>query len=371
MRLTPVIPPPMTRTSARSGSSPGYLSGGSGQKGTPVLTRAPGACRTVGSGDRITFRCHMDFESYDVLVVGGGLAGIRAAIAVVETNPQAQGRDGFEGLPDAEPHGLGRRRRRRGAPTRGQLRDPRLRHHQGLRLPGRPGRGRGIRARGADRGDPDGALGLPVEPRARRHDLSPAFRRHDHVAHVLRGRQDRLPHAAHGLPDLAQVPADPSPRRGLRDQAPRRGRTLHRRGGDRHAERAVRCDHRQGGDPGHRRPRPHVCLHHQRQHLHRRRHGAGVPSRRRPQGHGDGPVPSDRPAVHGDPDHRGRSGRGRLSDQQGRRALPQALRAHQDGAGAARHHLASHDYRVRRGSRASKARTASTCTSTSGISARR
>jgi fumarate reductase flavoprotein subunit len=30
----------------------------------------------------------MDFESYDVLVVGGGLAGIRAAIAVVETNPQ-------------------------------------------------------------------------------------------------------------------------------------------------------------------------------------------------------------------------------------------------------------------------------------------
>src|SRR3982074_1340336 len=32
--------------------------------------------------------CHMDFESYDVLVVGGGLAGIRAAIAVVEANPR-------------------------------------------------------------------------------------------------------------------------------------------------------------------------------------------------------------------------------------------------------------------------------------------
>ena len=30
----------------------------------------------------------MDFDSYDVLVVGGGLAGIRAAIAVVETNPK-------------------------------------------------------------------------------------------------------------------------------------------------------------------------------------------------------------------------------------------------------------------------------------------
>src|SRR6202011_1120471 len=32
----------------------------------------------------------MDFESYDVLVVGGGLAGLRAAIAAVEANPRVQ-----------------------------------------------------------------------------------------------------------------------------------------------------------------------------------------------------------------------------------------------------------------------------------------
>jgi len=32
----------------------------------------------------------VDFESYDVLVVGGGLAGIRAAIAAVEANPRAR-----------------------------------------------------------------------------------------------------------------------------------------------------------------------------------------------------------------------------------------------------------------------------------------
>jgi fumarate reductase flavoprotein subunit len=32
----------------------------------------------------------VDFESYDVLVVGGGLAGIRAAIAAVETNPRVR-----------------------------------------------------------------------------------------------------------------------------------------------------------------------------------------------------------------------------------------------------------------------------------------
>src|SRR6202162_3506865 len=91
MRLTPVMPPPTTRTSARSGSRPGYLSGAMGQYGVPLLIGAPGAGRTVGSGDRITFRCHMDFESYDVLVVGGGLAGIRAAMAVVETNPRLKG----------------------------------------------------------------------------------------------------------------------------------------------------------------------------------------------------------------------------------------------------------------------------------------
>jgi len=32
----------------------------------------------------------VDFESYDVLVVGGGLAGIRAAIAAVEANPRVK-----------------------------------------------------------------------------------------------------------------------------------------------------------------------------------------------------------------------------------------------------------------------------------------
>ena len=32
----------------------------------------------------------MDSESYDVLVVGGGLAGLRAAIAAVEANPRVK-----------------------------------------------------------------------------------------------------------------------------------------------------------------------------------------------------------------------------------------------------------------------------------------
>src|SRR3984893_4698821 len=69
------MPPPITSTSARSGSRPGERSTGRGQYG-------------VRSGDRITLSLGMDFESYDVLVVGGGLAGIRAAIAAVDANPR-------------------------------------------------------------------------------------------------------------------------------------------------------------------------------------------------------------------------------------------------------------------------------------------
>src|SRR5438067_5952832 len=66
----------MTSTSALSGSRPGYFSGGGAQNG--VLMPA----------NRI--RWQVDFESYDVLVVGGGLAGIRAAIAAVEANPRVR-----------------------------------------------------------------------------------------------------------------------------------------------------------------------------------------------------------------------------------------------------------------------------------------
>src|SRR2546430_3719458 len=70
------MPPPITTTSAFSGRRPGYFSGGGVQNG--VLT----------TPNRI--RWQVDFESYDVLVVGGGLAGIRAAIAAVETNPRVK-----------------------------------------------------------------------------------------------------------------------------------------------------------------------------------------------------------------------------------------------------------------------------------------
>src|SRR5437762_6910161 len=75
-RLVPAIPPPITSTSAFSGNGPGYFSGGGAQNG---VLMAP---------NRI--RLQVDFESYDVLAVGGGLAGLRAAIATVEANPRVR-----------------------------------------------------------------------------------------------------------------------------------------------------------------------------------------------------------------------------------------------------------------------------------------
>src|ERR1700693_4579838 len=77
MRLVPAMPPPMTRMSVRSGSVPAYFSAGGAQK-------IPSIGGQFSAPDSI----YGQVESYDVLVIGGGLAGIRAAIAAVEANPR-------------------------------------------------------------------------------------------------------------------------------------------------------------------------------------------------------------------------------------------------------------------------------------------
>ena len=97
-------------------------------------------------------------------------------------------------------------------------------------------------------------------------------------------------------------------------------------------------------------------VHHQREHQERRRDGAGVPRGRPAQGHGVRAVPPDRAAVHRDPHHRSRARRGRVPRQQGRLSLPPGLRSRhapaqaglpQHGARAARPAVAG----VRQGSR--------------------
>ena len=90
--------------------------------------------------------------------------------------------------------------------------------------------------------------------------------------------------------------------------------------------RPDRGHHRQGRGPVHGRLRAGVPVHHQRQHQDRGRDGAGLPGRRPAEGHGVHPVPPDRPALHRHPDHRGDPGRGRLAAEQGRLPLPAGLR---------------------------------------------
>ena len=148
--------------------------------------------------------------------------------------------------------------------------------------------------------------------------------------------------------------------------------------GGRPADREDPGGHREGGDPGHRRLRQGLPVHHQRQHQHRRRDVPGLPRGGAAEGHGVRPVPPDRAAVHRHPDHRGHPRRGRLAAEQGRLPLPAGLRprqAHADtraqehGARPARPAVAGVRARGREGSHVRIARGVRSSTSTCAISA--
>ena len=257
----------------------------------------------------------------------GGGAGLRAAIAIAEANPRLDVAVVSKVYP-MRSHTVSAE----GGAAGVIAEDDTLDEHAydtdlGQRLARRPGRHRGVRRGGAARAAAAGALGLPVEPAARRPRRGPRLRRHEEDAHLVRRRQDRLPHAARAVPDLAEVRRGHPVRRGLRHQAARRRRpgARRRRGRARRPARSTRSPRR----PSilvHRRLRQGLPVHHERQHQHRRRDGAGLPGRRAAEGHGVRPVPPDRAAVHRHPDHRGRPGRGRLAAEQGRLPLPAGLR---------------------------------------------
>ena len=99
-----------------------------------------------------------------------------------------------------------------------------VRHHQGWRLPGRPGRGRGARPRGHRDGDRARAHGPAVQPHARRQDRPapvrrphPQLRRGPGHAGLLRRRPDRPHDPADPLPAVHQA------RRQVLRRVPRRG----------------------------------------------------------------------------------------------------------------------------------------------------
>ena len=160
----------------------------------------------------------MDVISTDVVIVGAGGAGLRAAIAAVEADPSLQ----VALLSKVYPMRSHTVSAEGGAA--GVIKDnDSMDHHfhdtvsGGDWLCDQDAVELFVDA-GPARAGPDGALGLPVEPRARRPRRGAPVRRHEDRAHLVRRRQDRLPHAAHAVPDLAEVSIDQTLRRVVRDR---------------------------------------------------------------------------------------------------------------------------------------------------------
>ena len=140
--------------------------------------------------------------------------------------------------------------------------------------------------------------------------------------------------------------------RGVLRLPPDRGRrALHGRRLLGSAERRRQGRHRLGDDPRDRGRGPALPRDDERLRVHGRRDGDGAPRRAAAQGHGVHAVPPDDDVPVGDPDHGGLPRRGRLPDQQGRRALHEALRAERARARVARRRLPLGDDRDRGGAR--------------------
>ncbi len=113
-----------------------------------------------------------------------------------------------------------------------------------------------------------------------------------------------------------------------------------------------------GGRARHRRPGPHLPRHHQRLRLHRRRHVDGLARGRAAEGHGVHAVSPDDAQGERRPHHRGLPRRGRLPAQRRGRPVHVQLRAERRGAGLPRRRLAVRADRDRRGPRRRRLRAA-------------
>ena len=264
----------------------------------------------------------------DVVIVGGGGAGLRAAIAVAESDPRLSHRSRLEGRAHAQPH-RGRRRR------------------LGRRHP------RATTASTATSTTPlAAATGCATrtwssifvahcaeEMMQLEHWGCPWSRKDDgHVNVRFFGgmKVQRTWFASdktgfHMLHTLFQTSHKyPSIKRYdeyLLRRPDRGGRPCAGRGRDRHRHRGVFADRMQGGDHLHRRRRARLRPEHQRRHRHRRRHGYRLPPWRPPARHGVRPVPSDGASRLRRAHHRRLPRRRRNPHQQGRLSLPPGLRS--------------------------------------------
>ena len=259
---------------------------------------------------------------YDVVVVGAGGSGLRATLGCAAGGPQDRLR--HQGVPDALAHGRRPRRHRRCARQHGprRLAVAHVRHREGRRLAGRPGRHRvsvpqrhrcRLRAR---------ALRRALQPHRGRAHLSASVRRHDHrvrrrpagATHGRRRRPHRTRHAAHALRPVAQALGAVLRRvfRHRPDHGP--GRRLRRRRGAVPGGRHAAPLPRQEDHPGDRRLRSRLLHLHLGAHLHRRRQRHGAARRAAAAGHGVRAVPPDRRLHRRRADHgRARAARAAIS----------------------------------------------------------
>ena len=286
----------------------------------------------------------METVKTDVAIIGAGGAGLRAAIALAETDPKLTHRADLEGLPDAQPPCAAEGGAAGVIKPDDSMDAPLRRHRRRRRLAVRSGRGRVLHPRGAQGTDPARALGLSLEPRAGWLGGGAPVRRHEDQAHLVRRRQVGFPHPAHAVPDLAPVSFiqrfdEYLATDLLVDEGRCQGLTaIEMRSGQ------MRRFQAEGGDHRRRRRGPHVPVHHQRRDQDRRRHGARLPRGRAAQGHGVRAVPSHRAAEHGHPAHRRVSRRGRHPGQQERLPLPAGLR---HGAGDTGRQAGAEDHGTR------------------------
>ena len=214
----------------------------------------------------------------DVVIVGGGGAGLRAAIAAHQADPGLAVALLSKVVP-MRSHTVAAEGGSAGVIRDGRLAGAALRGHRlRRRLAVRPGRGAVLRRALRRRDGAARALGLPLEPPRRRPHQRALLRRHEGAAHLVRRRQDRLSPAAHPVPDLAALRRHPTLRRVLRRRPGGGGRARPRRAGDRDRQRRALPLRGPGRDPVHRRGRARVPAQHQRRHRHRRRHGDGLPA---------------------------------------------------------------------------------------------
>ena len=145
--------------------------------------------------------------SHDVVLVGGGGAGLRAAIAIAETNPRLNVAVVSKVYP-MRSHTVSAEGGAAGAIAP----DDSLDEHAYDTISGGDWLCDQDAVEAFVKEAPAGApapraLGLPVEPGGRRPDCRSPLRGHEEDAHVVCRRQDRLPHAPHPVPDLPQVHA--------------------------------------------------------------------------------------------------------------------------------------------------------------------